>query len=314
MTGKIQTVSYSELIAGRQCPFKHQLLYKERWTKDPKAGGALDRGILWHSVLEEWYRSLAVTQRSDLMADQTFRKDLAYQAGIRVLDNAYDTGRDRDTTKLVRWMFNGYVDRYELDDEWAIIAVEHKGVVPLYEASGRKSRFRLKVKIDLVAKSRSSGRLWIVDHKSHANIPSQKDYDLDIQFPLYVLSLQRLGHPVFGTIYNTARTTINQGDLFNPGDPGYKTTMRKQSLDERFDRHKMNHPANKLLAVERDTLASFKALYSTTNKGERHTDPDHCRRRCDMAEACMLGLSTGDDRRTRLMLSETGWQNEQTRH
>jgi hypothetical protein len=100
-----------------------------------------------------------------------------------------------DTEILLR-----YRDRYELEDaEWEIISAEEE-----YEMS--VGLYTLVFKPDLVV--RINGEVWIVDHKTTANIPDEYDpYNMtDFQHLLYIEGMRQQGYDVRGFMFNYVRT------------------------------------------------------------------------------------------------------------
>lgn len=308
-------VSYSELDTGRQCPHKHQLSYKERWTQPKDETTAAGRGTLWHKVMDAHYTALKVGENPRFAVEQR-------------MQDFRDAGKNVDTIDLLMWMYEGYTEKWGLDGDWEVLVVEYKTVVPLRYAPtktgrpGRMSKFDLKMIIDLVVRDRSTGRIWIIDHKSHANLPKQRELELDDQFGLYTWGLRQLGHKIFGCIYNTARTTRNKGDFQENLDEWHRkkaagekagAVPKQQTLDERYDRYLMNRTVPETDAAAQDALSTALNLYSKANRGERHTNSDTCRWKCDYTEACLLGRKTGDDRE-RVFLGDIGFKQDFTRH
>jgi hypothetical protein len=138
------------------CPHYHWRTYAQRWTKENDGTGPLAKGSMFHLVLETWYRSLLRVPGN---------KAVAMSSVDQVFADLAATGKDPDTIDLVRWMFEGYVEHYGVDEEWKILAVEYRFEVPLRTASGRLSGFTLKGGVDLVAEHRMTGRRWVWDHK-----------------------------------------------------------------------------------------------------------------------------------------------------
>lgn len=305
-------VSWSEISTYRACPHKHLLQYIERWSYVPPDTTPLGRGILWHKVLETHYRAI---QRAD--AANVIDSSVTELFQMWRLE-----GRDSETIDLLEWMYLGHLDHYGLDVDWQIVAVEYPFEFPLRAPNGRKTRFSVKGKIDLVIRDRASGRTYIVDHKSCSNLPKQRELDLDDQMGLYLWGLRQLGHRPFAAIYSAARTTRNKGDYPGALDdwarakaagdrPGAKP--KQQTLDERFDRYFLPRTNIELDNIERETLATARAMYSASNVHERHPDSDRCRWQCGMMEACLFGRKT-DDSRERQFLLDTGWRQDYQRH
>ncbi len=282
------TVSWSELDAYRQCPKKHQLAYKQRWSKPPREDSALAKGNLIHEVLEAHYKALKA-KPGDMLN--------VLEAVGKCIDQMEARGVDKEMIDLVMWIYEGYVKMYGLDEDWEILAVEHTIIQPLMAHPNVKSRFDLKAKVDLIIKDKTNGLISIVDHKSCTNLPDDKELEFEDQFGLYELVLNRTGTPVFNTIHNALRTQRNQGDIHLPGTPGYKSTMKAQPLDKRFLRSYMKRTKQELLTIEMEAIHVFQKAYSPSNAHERHTDSERCKRRCSFTEACLQARRAGDDSR-----------------
>lgn len=256
--------SWSEIDAFRQCPFKHHLAYRERWQSDADKP-ALARGTAWHEIMEAHYEGI--------------RNGTDPWGVIGTLLNIH--GEQTEQQELLMWMYMGYCELYGKDKDpgWTIKEIEWKGFAPLPNPHGGPSRFMLKVKIDLIAAKR--GRLWIWDHKTARNLPSDKELDLDDQFGLYIWCMRQLGYPVAGAIYNTARTQRNK---------------KPMEMNERFSRVPLSRTD-----VELDTLAA--EAYLSAEKAwvevqdvlpERTPNTDTCRWKCDFTEACLTGRKGGN--------------------
>lgn len=280
-----EIVSYSELDAYRQCPLKHRLAYKERWT--PKeTSAALSRGTAWHSMSEAHYTVLKEAQADPKLRDWRDEPGLEEKvrgfAEHRAMLALRDAGMPEEEVDLLMWMYDGYVKRYGLDRDWLIAAVEHNAVIPLREPSGRKSRFSLKVKIDLVVVRLDipGEPVALVDHKTGRNLPTGKQLDIDDQFGLYEWAMRSVGKPVYQSIHNAVRTQRNKGPM---------------ALEDRFARHPMVRGEAELDEIAADALRVAKASrrkelpYSSPN-------PDQCSWKCDFLQAHMAARKGADIR------------------
>jgi hypothetical protein len=286
----IPIVSHSELDAGRQCPFKHQLGYKERW-QSPSMGLALSRGILWHQVMEVHYRTMMLIQQGEDRVDllEFRRNNIATLLGLT-------GGQQGEDQELIAWMYQGYLDMYGDDERewgWKILAVEHNSEVYLPHPEGKRSSIKLKIKIDLVVRD-SMGRIWIVDHKSGKDLPKQKELDIDDQFSIYTWAMRLLGKDVFGALHNAARTQRNKDQA-----------KHFQPLDERFARTRMPRSDAELLQCAIDAYKTAEMLWRHYRPGEgdapRAPDSDRCKWRCDFTEVCMLDRKNPGRREQMLM-------------
>lgn len=255
-------ISWSEIDAFRQCPFKHDLAYRQRWQSDIQSP-ALSRGNAWHKILETRYRG---QQDGDPV------RALAQIEGLLRMDD----GDQSEEQELLEWMYDGYCDMWDTEDEreWTIKAVEYKSFAPLSD------RFTLKVKIDVLGVRR--GRLWVWDHKSGKNLPKDKELDLDDQMGLYIWCMRQMGFPVAGAIYSAARTQRNQ---------------TYQPLDERFVRIPLRRTDVELDNIAREALATAERMWpegeDRFSMRERNTNTDTCRWRCDFTEGCLSSRKGG---------------------
>lgn len=286
------TISFSELDAYRQCPKKHEYAYKERWQA-PTTGPALARGTLWHQVLESHYRFLMAWQQAGkprampIFGNDNVLEPTEVALHSQAMVHLYHPKSGKPLSphsELIEWMYAGHVEHYGLDNEWKIMAVEHAPVMWLPTPNGGRSRFRLKMKIDLVV--RWDGRLWIVDHKSGKDLPKDKELDLDDQFGLYTWGMRKLGKKVFGSVHSSARTQKNKDQSKHP-----------QPLPERFARKRLYRTDIELDNIAVDAYKSARRAWTTKlGEAERQTNPDTCRWRCDFTEPCLLSRKGGDDR------------------
>src|SRR5690606_24497661 len=180
-----RTVSFSELQTARQCPLKHQLSYVERWTKDPDLMSALSKGTAWHMVLEEHYREIKHHQDAAQQLGRDWRENLGTigrlcRERVAALISDVIEPRGAELADLIRWMYEGFLARWGLDEEWRILAVEHQATCRLPTPRGAPSQFKLKMKIDLVVGQRTpSGQrqILVVDHKTlddETSIPTRR--------------------------------------------------------------------------------------------------------------------------------------------
>jgi len=293
----VRTISWSEIDAWRQCPFKWRLEYAERWV-GPDVSPALSKGTLWHVVLEKHYRILQSTHSISTAIDTVD----AYLDAIRG-EESIDGRFDDDIIDLVSWMYHGYVQMWQKDDaEHEIIEIEMRRELPLIEGL-----VNIKCKIDYLVKD-LFGYYWLYDHKSGLNLPTKKETDLDDQFALYQWILnQCLGTNVFGIVHNAARTT--------------RLKTREAPLPERFVRIKMVRTEVELETMVqeiRSTALDIVAAYDNLDSPEtlvtpRHPDPDRCKWRCSYTNPCLLGRGT-EPARTRVMLKDLDFRQDFTRH
>jgi hypothetical protein len=328
-------VSWSELDALRQCQYKHQLAWLERW-RPTRESPALLRGRIMHQVLSCHYgtqRRIPLRQlwlsgepvgRVSAGADGGPGDDLGlalldpqlaqaeadpdeamltvpglleeYTSLLGSLNELRAVDHDRSEEKLLEWMYRGYVEQWGGDSDWEVVGVEVPFSLWLPTEKGTRSTFRLKGRIDLLV--RWKGGLWIVDHKTGRELPKERDLDLDDQMGLYTYLLRRTGLDIRGVIYNAIRTNQLQ---------------RAMTMDERFSRTITVRGEHELETMAVEALRQFRAGHRPRHgvDAPRTPNPDTCRWRCPFTEPCLAGRKGADPRR---MLEDMGFIIDLTRH
>ena len=197
---------------------------------------------------------------------------------------------------LIGWMYNGHLEKWGLDTDWKILAVEHAPVMWLPTLRGTRSMFRIKMKLDLIVLW--NGKIWIVDHKSGKDLPTKKMLDLEDQFGLYEWGLAKMGRRVFGTIHSANRTQRNQSPMM---------------LDERLSRTYMSRTKVELDRIAKEAYIDLREAWRRPVGPEtpRHTNSDTCRWRCDFTEQCLQSRKGTDA--TQLFL-DVGFVQNRDRH
>jgi len=317
---KLQIVSFSELTTAKRCSFRHQIAYVERWSKRKDPMSALGKGSAWHLVLETHYNELMKCQRGGVIS----RDEILDRCRKAALPVIYDLGNE-ELQDLIYWMYEGYLNFFGTDEDWQIIAVEHPAEIDLPGPDGSTGRFRLKLKIDLVVKERSTGRVRIVDHKSGKDLPHRKALELDDQFPLYQWALQRLGRKVFGLTYNAARTLRMKEDIRAEAvASGIEVLGPKQvppqytPLDERYCRESMHRTDKEMAQIALEAYVTAESRYEEQARvkaygidSPRTTDTLRCQWDCDFYAQCLAGRKGMD---WRDYLHRSGFEQQFERH
>lgn len=327
-----KTISYSELDTFRQCPLKHELAYRQRWTPDTVAA-PLSRGKLFHAVLEYWYTHLQQAQRGEagegevgewmqlvresaveqyLWTPESWREPVVGEDGEETPWQPMSPVRfaevwrkpdylQTEQQELVQWMLDGYFDHYGTGDfgRWKIRDVEHRVEEWLPNRKGNRSTFKLKGFVDLIVEDNELGGLWIVDHKTCKNLPKEKDLDFDDQMAIYIYLLRRRGLDVRGAIYNAVRTW---------------KLKREMTADERFVRRITVRSDEELRVMALEALETMRDAYRKREiQAPRAPDPDRCGWRCPFTEVCLSGRGKGDGYVTPDLLQDYGFQIDESR-
>lgn len=287
-------VSWSQINSYRTCHHKHQLEYRERWTRQPSLSSALGKGILFHKALEAYYGVLKVS--SKLVGN-------ALPSALAVLDTTpVESDFDIEAVETVRWMVEGYHEQYYGDTTWQVIDVERKFLVELPKIIEGQPNLWLKGSIDLVVRNEEN-RLIVLDHKTCSVMPKSGDsFELSDQFGLYLWALGQLGEAPWQAMHNAVKSKRNKGDI--PGaieewqdkrDAGGRAGVqpRKQSLNERFSRRLITRTPRELDTLAREATASIAMAYMMPQFNERNPDESTCKYMCSFREACLEGRKLG---------------------
>lgn len=257
-------VSYSELSDFRQCAHKHDLGYVQKWTP-AEVSPALNKGRLWHQVMEAHYR---MDGGIDSLAIATLLHP--------------EDGEQSEVQNLVEWMYEGFCECYGQDDEWEVLEIEKVDEVNLPIPGGkRRSPIKLKIKIDQLRRHVPSGKLWLWDFKTGARFPNELGLDLDDQFTLYQWGYEQLGYEIEGIVYDFARTQRNKGFM---------------ELDTRFIRIPVFRTPEQLWNTAHDAWRTARRMsHLTGGVADRATNSRSCIERCSFTEPCLSGRKGLDE-------------------
>lgn len=296
-------VSYSELDAYRQCPLKHMFAYGQRWTKPPKEDSALAKGSMYHLVMETHYKVIQEWQHKlgGKRIPVKYHADVLDECRKAVQPILWDevSGSQNPIQELIEWMYEGHIENYGVMPNWIIKGVEHQIITPLRDERGRRTRYHLKAKIDLVVLDLETTSLRVVDHKSGKDLPSKMELDIDDQFGLYTWAMREMGKKVAGTIHAANRTQRNKS--FMP-------------LDTRMALTYLNRDETELTNLALDAYKTAWNAHPPKNSGPKlnsSPDPRQCGWKCDFKEPHLL-MRRG--RKPSEVLTEYGFKVDRTRH
>lgn len=177
-------VTHSMIKAFRAC--KRQTLYKQVDRLKPRLlGKPLKRGTWMHTLLEEhhagrdWremHNKLCAKYNEMLDEEKDYYGDLPNDA--RLLMESYE------------WHY--------ADDPWTVHEVEYTLEAKFPDGTLYRG------KVDAIIEN--SLGLWIIDHKTHAVLPSHTFRLLDAQSALYLWAAKKMDIPVQGFIWNYLKT------------------------------------------------------------------------------------------------------------
>lgn len=171
MSGRIRLVRTSERSAFKKCRWAWDLSFLQG-LRQRRDAPVLRFGTLVHIALAEWYVPGKKRGKNPVKA---FLK--AYDEEIRIggeftivadVDDA-DPEADKkwsDARELGVDMLEMYLETYGDDKDWEVLATEQAFRVPVFSPKNGRYLFTYAGILDLVCRQRSTGRIWIWDHKT----------------------------------------------------------------------------------------------------------------------------------------------------
>ncbi|MGB6839280.1 MAG: UvrD-helicase domain-containing protein [Microgenomates group bacterium] len=182
----IDYLSYSQIETFRTCPLHYKLKYILKIPTPPKA--ALSFGISMHAALRDFYLYIKGGEKP---SEKLFFRALEenwIKEGFR--------GKAHEK-KMFEKGKNFLADFYkkEFNPKVIPIALEQPFVIPLVASKGER-RLKIGGKIDRVDRL-PGGKIEIIDYKTGANVPTQKQVDHDLQLTFYALAATNIAEKPF---------------------------------------------------------------------------------------------------------------------
>lgn len=181
----VPVVTTSARSAFRRCPQRWWWQYVEGLQPRGDAPDALWFGIGIHEALAQWY--LPGKKRGPHPADtfEDWHGDQERRILAQLPDREYDEGeraKYEDALALGVSMLEDYVETYDRDGQWSIIAVEHPFVIKVMRNGKIIAYFASTW--DGVERDEADGRVYLVEHKTAGQV--QLPYlELDDQAGIY---------------------------------------------------------------------------------------------------------------------------------
>lgn len=205
-TLQLPQFSYSQVGVWNRCHFSWFLNYHEKWAPIETKSYFVE-GSVGHDLFMIYYKNIALASHRDCIS----------LVKTRVGEYLRAAGSDPDKLKIVSTIarvVKGYLEDFAPaeDRKWDILDAEKEFLIPLKSPKGRT--FNLEGKIDILARDKSTGRIYVWDHKfiGRGRFYSQSQLVMDNQTPTYIAALQLMGIPVFGAIMNQ----LNKHDYKEP--------------------------------------------------------------------------------------------------
>lgn len=270
----IPVVSHSQMQTFDRCSFAYKLGYIDNWTaKETKP--YFITGNLVHKYLFILYKNIMLTSYDHCFSliQTEVDKDLRTAMNASDQDQIKRVSRAANIVKMYIYKFAALEDR-----DWIILDSEKYFKVSMKTPKGKS--YTLNVGIDVVARQKSTGRLWIWDTKSFSGKSgfwSDTKIMMDPQFPTYLVALHKIGAMVVGAMLNE----INTYD--------YKD-VSKEPIDKLFKRTPIYHSSQELEGHEQEFGRMVDRMLETVESGDfvrsRRSECEYCQ----FNEPCILNL------------------------
>ncbi|MCH7640799.1 ATP-dependent helicase [Patescibacteria group bacterium] len=183
----VDYLSYSQITTFQICPLHYKLKYILRIPVPPSA--ALSFGSSMHSAMKDFYTWVKTGKRAtERLIFQSLEENW-------LVEGYTSKSHERKMLERGRSYLSGFLKR-EFSPKKLPVAMEQSFVVPLSPPKGEK-RLKIGGKIDRVDRLRG-GRIEIIDYKTGANVPTQREVDNDLQLTFYALAATKINEPPFG--------------------------------------------------------------------------------------------------------------------
>ena len=200
-------LSHSKMNTFNRCPQKYKYRYIERYVPE---GYVRPKNMVWgsfmHHLLEQYFKCIKRGMNTPVQL---------VKYPIDTVDKYCEENPEVDEYGIrmeVMQIFRNYVlEHWQCDtQDWEVVETEMKFDVPIYNPVGEHTGMFLTGYIDAIVKEKSTGDLYIMEHKTTANSIELRTQNLvlDDQVSLYCLAMHQLGYNVKGVIYDVIRKKI----------------------------------------------------------------------------------------------------------
>lgn len=257
------TVRAGEVADARQCLLKHNLGWLRGWTGPPSE--AIRLGNAWHLMMQRHFETIKDAQDAGVSPVESEVIAAAMSAHAEADDDLMDR---------LHWMYEGFIETYELDPQWKILSVEETMTAPILDKNDEPSEFLYTWTSDLFVWDEDFQTYRSIDWKSTGRQLRKMDIDFWDSFGLYTVGWHALGYDVMDTICAQVQT---------------KKLKRHQTLDERYQRIPAYYNETQLRNIRLDALRTMRHMFSDENLEEPYSapDPQTCDWKCSFSEVHM---------------------------
>lgn len=210
MAGELMNFSLSAFQDWQACEAKYNFRHVRKLQPMFKAP-PLERGIILHDYLGSFYQALKDGRQKDEAHQIAMAKLGMHTARVDIAAAAAYYGGDEDLATELRAMpeeLRDIAERYYRihgrgdADRFEVMVVERRVQVLLVAGVQSTSV------VDLVARDRETGIMYLWEHKTTGNIPSSAFRIRDLQTTLYSAVLERYQIHIEAILWNYVRTKV----------------------------------------------------------------------------------------------------------
>ncbi len=217
----IHYLSYSQIEAFKLCPLHYKLRYI--LGVPTAASSALSLGSSVHKAIKAYHESLISGQKASLKNLQNFLSSNWIDDGF--ISRAHERQSFQKAQDMLRSFYKSEKDRP------LPVLLERPFTIPL-EVLG-EAPLKIGGVMDRVDKT--SGGIEIIDYKTGARIPTQKEVDKNLQLSLYALAAVKISEPPFVGKLENIKLTLWFLDENTKISTTRSMDQIKQVVDEVFE-------------------------------------------------------------------------------
>jgi DNA helicase-2/ATP-dependent DNA helicase PcrA len=224
----IDYLSYSQIETFKTCPLHYKLHYIVKIPTPPSASQSF--GMSMHAALKEFYESV---KRGEEATEK-----LIYQCLERnwVKEGFSTKAHERKFFEKGKLYLSGYL-RDEFDPKVVPVVMEYPFTVPLMSREKGERPIKIGGKIDRVDML-PEGIIEVVDYKTGATIPSQKEVDRNLQLSFYALAATRIPYEPYGKKPGDVKLSLYYLDSQEKISSKRSAKQLEDAVDEIFEARK----------------------------------------------------------------------------
>ena len=213
----IDYLSYSQIETFRICPLHYKLKYILRIPTPPSAAQSFGTSI--HSALRDFYMGVKSGGKSTIkLLEDTLEE-------VWISDGYKSKSHEQRSYEAAQKYLNDYY-KQEFEPQKLPLTLEQSFVIPLDSRAGGQSPLKIGGRIDRVDGIKDGG-IEIIDYKTGANVPTQKQVDHNLQLTFYALAGATIPDSPFGKKLQDIKLSLYYFD----GMSKITTTRSKEELD-----------------------------------------------------------------------------------